>query len=235
MDAEQDNPGRASRQTIRPANDRAGRPLAQYHHRRISQTSAFTLIEILIAVGIIAVLVTMFIAGGPRMISSAHSAACASNLRGIQHAMISYSADHNNCLPPGYTGGVAWVEPVWPYLSQGEYAQQAGKRRGVTYCPSTTTIGQGIYKRDRATWRTDYEVNPNVLSSTASANNLATLPGRLVLSFDSGGGASGGSAVAGDSRASRRHNDCFNAVFVDGHVELLATFTTGHTNDWKKP
>lgn len=211
-------------------------PLTQGLARRIFNTSAFTLIEILIVVGIIAVLAMMLLVGGPRMIASAHSAACVSNLRGIQQALISYAADHNNCLPPGYASSVAWVKPAWPYFGQGEYATEAVKgRRGITYCPATKVNGSGIYRMDRATWRTDYEVNPNVMSPTESSNNLATIPGRLVLGFDSGGGASGSSAVSGDARASARHNDCFNALFVDGHVELLSTFTTGHSNDWKKP
>lgn len=235
MDAHKESPGREGGPSDRSAVSGTSRPRVQPLACQPGSTSAFTLVEILVTASIIAVLITMVLTGGPRMIAGAKSAACASNLRGIQSGLTSYAVDNNNCLPPAYASGVAWVQPVWPYLSQGAYQTEASKRRGVTYCPSTAMNGEGIYKRDRATWRTDYEVNPNVMSTTLSANNLANIPGRLVLSFDSGGGASGNSAVSGDSRASKRHNDCFNALFVDGHIESLTTFTNGHSNDWKKP
>lgn len=235
MDADKDCSGRKGRLPNGPIEQRVAfpQPLA----RGIFNPSAFTLIEILIAVGIIAVLVTMLLVTGPRIIASTHGAACASNLRGIHQALSLYAAENNNCLPPALASGTTWVLPLWPYLSQGNYATEASKRRGVTYCPATIMAprGTGIYRRDRATWRTDYNVNPHIMSVTESANNLATISGQLVLAFDGGGGASGNSAVNGDSTASKRHNGRFNVLFMDGHVEMLTTFTNEHSNNFRKP
>lgn len=197
--------------------------------------SAFTLIEILIVVAIITVLAALLFTGGQRMLGRAHGAACISNLKQIHVGLLTYAADHNNCLPPGYvpTTKVPWVIPAWPYFGQGEPVAPKG-RRGITYCPATKVNGTGIYKMDRAGWRTDYEVNPNAMSSTESANNLSTIPGKMVMFFDSGGGASGLSAPSAQSRASARHNGEFNVLFVDGHAETLNTFTNTTADNWKK-
>jgi prepilin-type processing-associated H-X9-DG protein len=235
MDADKKNPGRAGRFAIRPTEMRRSLARTQHPARRIFKTSAFTLVEILTGVAIIAVLASLLLAGGSRMLERTRSAACIANLRQIHVALLAYAAEHNNCLPPAYASSVAWVRTAWPYFGQGEYAREAVKRRGITYCPATKINGTGIFKRDRATWRTDYEVNPNVMSTTQSANNLATMPGKLVMFFDSGGGASGSSATSAQSRASARHNSNFNVLFVDGHAETLNTFTNTTTDNWKKP
>lgn len=195
---------------------------------------AFTLIEVLICILILAILTVLLFGSMKTLLATSRTTACIANLRSLSSAFAGFASDNRNCLPPAYYAGRSWVTHIWAYLDQGEYHVNGSKRVGPTYCAATTKTGLGIYKRDRATWRTDFCANSNVLSANQSRNTLASTPPRLVLLFDGGGGAFG-SAYQGDVRASRRHNEKFNALFMDGHVETLNTFTNAHLNDWKKP
>ncbi len=61
--------------------------------------TAFTLIELLMVVVIIAALATLAIPAGDRVLHRARSAACMSNLRNLGSALNLYLADHNNIMP----------------------------------------------------------------------------------------------------------------------------------------
>lgn len=66
---------------------------------RKSGSAAFTLVEILAAVFIVALLAVLLVPAIRNGIESAHGAKCLSNLRQFGLAIISYSADHNMSLP----------------------------------------------------------------------------------------------------------------------------------------
>lgn len=191
--------------------------------------AGFTLLEILAVCVVISILAVLLVPQMERMIEAANRASCVVNQRSVHGVLGSYAADNRNCFPPGIAAGITWVGPVAPYLSTTPNALN-GRKSGITYCPSTKMAGEGIYKRDRGTWRTDYNVNGNVMSATEAANTLASTPVKLVLVYD-GGGAARGSAA--DAKESLRHSGHFNVTFVDGHCELLTTFDD-HKDYWKK-
>lgn len=63
---------------------------------------AFTLIELMISIGIIAVLATMILVGWPRIIAKSEAAHCMGNLRSLQVSLNSYVQDigHWPQVPP---------------------------------------------------------------------------------------------------------------------------------------
>jgi prepilin-type processing-associated H-X9-DG protein/prepilin-type N-terminal cleavage/methylation domain-containing protein len=77
---------------------------------------AFTLVEILIVVCIIALLAALLFPVFKSVRDSARTASCASNLGQIGKALAFYTQDHNERLPLiAHSDGLTWVDSVFPY------------------------------------------------------------------------------------------------------------------------
>ena len=88
---------------------------------------AFTLVEILVVLAIVALLAAMLIPVFLRVRDSARTTTCASNLRQIGVAITLYAVDNNQRLPLiAHRDGLTWVDVVCPYV----------KSTGVFVCPS---------------------------------------------------------------------------------------------------
>ena len=72
---------------------------------------AFTLVELLVVIGIIAVLIAILLPAVNSARKSAWSAQCASNLRQIGMSMRLYLEAHKQRFPPGHPNGGLWTDP----------------------------------------------------------------------------------------------------------------------------
>lgn len=63
--------------------------------------NAFTMAEVLVTIGIIAVLICLLVPAVSTAVDSARTVKCLSNLRQIGMAITTYANDHNGCLVPG--------------------------------------------------------------------------------------------------------------------------------------
>ena len=98
--------------------------------------SGFTLVELMVVIGIIAVLAAILLPVLSKAQEAANRTSCLANLRQIQLASVLYLSDSDGRLPysdakiPGLTGSF-WVDAIHflnPYIQNG----------GIRYCPSAS-------------------------------------------------------------------------------------------------
>lgn len=85
--------------------------------RRNKNQSGFTLVELLICIGIIAVLLAVAFPAYNAALRHAHSSACSTRMRSLGVAFITYAAD-NDAQLPARTNGAAdkWPTLLLPYI-----------------------------------------------------------------------------------------------------------------------
>ncbi|MEL7240381.1 MAG: prepilin-type N-terminal cleavage/methylation domain-containing protein, partial [Planctomycetota bacterium] len=103
-----------------------------HNGRRTRSTRGFTLVELLVVIGIIALLISILLPTLSSARRAAKTVACASNLRQLTTSFIFYSNDNRQYLPPGSTattdgGGTInghwapfWYDEVFRYIASEE-------------------------------------------------------------------------------------------------------------------
>jgi len=141
---------------------------------------AFTLIELLTVVAIVAILASLVIPAVSGMIDSSHKAVCTSNLRNVGTALNLYIADNDGYLPAGVNrvvrGQLAYppapnsqrdlVYFLGPYLNMKQVAGAAQFPDMI--CPAHKKMG--------VIWHRTYAVRSPVMVVMGSANLWADPP-----------------------------------------------------------
>jgi len=119
-------------------------PLSQLPRDPTAAARAFTLIELLTVIAIIAVLAMLGVSAIGRGLESSKSAKCATNLKQLAAAVMSYAADNNGMVPPSAipkdSGGRSiWTTRLDPYLP----TPKAGHKGSSPYfCPCARRPGE---------------------------------------------------------------------------------------------
>ncbi len=189
--------------------------------------SAFTLIELLVVIAIIAILAALVAPSLSRARSNGLRAACASNIRQIGIATLSFADDRDGRFPRSQHsafmhGEVPWERVVAPYLGTDD-RRWTNLLKTVYRCPRDArrgALGYGLnvyfelgpeddYEEKPATWRFLESIPRPAATILYGENNSAT--DHIMPNF-----WSGLSDVA--DLAHDRHGEGANYVFADGHV-----------------
>ncbi len=113
---------------------------------------AFTLVELLVVIGIIALLISILLPALGKARKSALNANCQSNLRSIGQALTLYASENKGKMPAHYGGGVwLWDMPV----ETRDALLASGGNRKVLYCP--------VYQEQDVDGLWNYDPNYSVL------------------------------------------------------------------------
>jgi len=198
--------------------------------RHGTQRQGFTLVEILLAAGLIAILVVLLSGTFSKAFEKSQAARCMSHLRTLYVATINYASDNNNELPidrENQATGMSWYRG----LERGGYLQSdnLGENK-VLFCPARAD--KNIYQG----W-THYGVNgclydtgvnlsdgdAEYLSGRAGPrmNRFAKPSGKLLYMDTMNEEKTGGYSIysANSNYTQPVHGERVNVVFLDGHVE----------------
>src|SRR4051812_47591934 len=117
----------------RPSISRAARPCAREarHARR-----GFTLTELLVVIGVIALLIGILLPALSKARESSRRASCLSNLRQLGHFLVMYANDNRDALPNGNTVGGRWDDSVGQSIVMVDFTEKYKISPGVYHCPS---------------------------------------------------------------------------------------------------
>lgn len=213
--------------------------------------AAFTLVELLVAIAVVAVLAALLFPALERSRDAARTAACASNLRQLAAAALSYAGEHRGQFPWGLRveGGET---ACWDFIVGADGKARPGllwdhvpgeDRKRVLQCPA--------FLGGEANWRGDpltgYNYNCSYVGKVEGDSGGRDAPARLpqiedparTALFGDGeyaGGANkfmrapvrdrahdgSGTGVREAGTQGFRHRGRTNVAFCDGHVEALS-------------
>ena len=206
--------------------------------RKFSRVQGFTLVELLVVIGIIALLISILLPSLSAARASSVKIKCAANMRSIGQTMQQYAADYHGSIPRDYDPSqlvvsttldlphLLWAEIYLPYLAP-NVAQQVPVLPNTTardpmigpyflkvpvyHCPAFTTEGHQL----------DFGSN----SWTQSSDDGVTMPGGSAVGPAQGMTKLGGTPHAAETcflieTSQKLPNDSFSGYDIKDHTAL---------------
>jgi prepilin-type N-terminal cleavage/methylation domain-containing protein len=111
-----------------------------------SRATGFTLVELLVVIGIIAVLIAMLLPALTKAREAANRIKCAANLHNTGLAAYAFAVEHRGAFPAAFTGS----SPFWAFAAI--FSFDASTRVGLSTSPSDENFWR-LYGTDLLTWR----------------------------------------------------------------------------------
>lgn len=186
--------------------------------------SAFTLVEMLVVLAIVATLVAVVVPASDSLRQRSQRVACASNLRQISIASLLFSSESNGKLiaTPFKDPDVYWFRQIYPYLKSDEQ----NKTTQVFQCPSDSDALQA-FDSGGTEWSSisylllkqspDWGFLSNIISPSKSPQFIDA---EIVATADYRNPAKFQQKVKG-AKADWRHGDGVNIAYWDGSVRFV--------------
>lgn len=181
-----------------------------------SRLTGFSLVEILVSIGIISLLMTLLVPAVGRMQDSGRASKCLSNLRQLGVAVAAFAADNEGYTPSGELDS-NWIIRTWPYVYPDKKYTQFGA------VPELPTILAGtIYECQQAKFdknvdhKRSYGFN-NYLGDfyKPSPDKIFALPKPSMAAMIAD---NKNESALNRSTINPRHSNKANVLFADGHV-----------------
>jgi prepilin-type N-terminal cleavage/methylation domain-containing protein/prepilin-type processing-associated H-X9-DG protein len=186
----------------------------------------FTLIELLVVIAIIAILAAILFPVFARAREKARQASCLSNLKQFGTALLMYSTDYDECIPPHNDNAAPYPSYDWRYDTILYRLYPYVKNKQLYRCPSDTgyTDPSASVAGDGKRWWS-YGFN-TLLGGNGTPDSYFADPANTIVFLD---GEEEDMGVEDDGdlpysdvnnlAAYRRHNDGANYAFADGHAK----------------
>jgi prepilin-type N-terminal cleavage/methylation domain-containing protein len=178
---------------------------------------AFTLVELLVVIGIIGLLIAILMPALTRARAQANTVACCANLRQIATAAIMYAQEQKVYV--GYAPGIDRKMLLYPYLNQGQNNADVQTRQ-VWNCPSNLSIEEqcGYGFNTNLNWVKLNQIRSWSETVAICDSGVRDGPTSTLSTMCNPPSKSG----AGTYRPNPRHGHATVCVaFVDAHVETL--------------
>lgn len=187
-----------------------------------------TLIEILVVVGIMAVLAALLFPALSNSRKAATSTVCVSNLRQIFQLSAAWAADNDGYLPQGQ-----WYVTNLP--SQYSNLTKYGLTKKMTVCPASG-LNAPSYGISSRLVTSDPQWGPgDVYYWSHGKYKLALLSPRTIFFAETGKqpwSGSAGAYISAPDYAATPHAKKGNVLYCDGHVEALGTNDLKNVDNW---
>lgn len=187
----------------------------------------FTLVELLVVMGIIAILIGVSMGTYGMAIRAAQAAKCVHNMRQIGVGFSGYLGDHNNVLPQRiYGDNVAYFDVLAPYTGN----NTTDKADSIFVCPTQTSNDFPTEPSYGMNW---YYDNASVL--TVPSLTTTIMVAETYGSFGTGSNRADRDSGDPGELDPKRHSGKANYLFFDGHIERMQfsdTYSPPTINMW---
>ncbi len=173
------------------------------------KADAFTLIELLVVIAIIAILAAILFPVFAKAREKARQSSCQSNFKQVGLSVMQYAQDYDEKYPREWNDATA--PHTYDWCNTGTYTNIQDdltpyiKNKQVWVCPSTTRTVEAC-----TGWNAF--LNQRAMADVKS-------PATLLADLDTTWEWFGTGTRAEGNRVDSRHNEGFNALFLDGHVK----------------
>lgn len=216
-------------------------------------SGAMSLVEMLIALGIVTVLAAMLFPAASKFRERSKTAKCANNLRIIGGAVFANASDNNGALVCAFPVGdlTHWLNILEPYLGGTSTNYDTGKRPAWQLCPSKVykspdrfSVGYGwnylyfgLVPEGKDDWDSGSSGGGTRLGSIASPSQTIIVADSNDIKDPNNANGQPNILFYGSGRwcadsFARRHEGHGNYLFADGHVETLTPEQAWRDDDY---